>query len=303
LFNTPILLLIFNRPDTTELVFNEIRKQKPKYLYIAADGPRKNNTTDADLCEKSIAIATNIDWDCEVKTLLREENLGCGAAPAQAITWFFENVEQGIILEDDCIPNDSFFNYCETLLDKYKESPNLMMICGTSYQPEPLNEDTYYFSKYPHAWGWATWKRGWIKYNFKIDDIDQETITSVIENTFSTNRERKLWKRNLRMIIEGLDAWDYQWMYFIWKNDGLCITPWQNMISNIGFGPRATHTFDINSDQSNMIQHEIGEIKHPDFLAVNEKADKYERYHILMETDWVYYQNKFRSVLKRLIKP
>ena len=302
MLNTPILFLIFNRPDTTEKVFAEIRKQQPRYLFIAADGPRKNKPDDVVLSNKCKQIVSKIDWDCQVETLYQVNNLGCGFAPATAITWFFSKVEEGIILEDDCIPNDSFFKFCESLLIEHRNNINVMMICGTSYQPKPLNNDTYYFSKYPHAWGWATWKRAWANYNFKLDNESEETRALVIKNTFTNNRERSMWVGNIKMIINGLDAWDYQWMYWIWKNNGLCAVPWRNMISNIGFGVNATHTFDSNSNQSRMVQHKIEGIHHPKHIAVNTKADQYERHAILIGSNTAYYLSKLRQVLSRIAK-
>jgi hypothetical protein len=299
-FNTPILLLIFNRPGPTQSVFDKIREQRPKYLYIASDGPRGNHPADMELNKKCKDIVSDIDWDCQVKTLFRHENLGCGAAPASAISWFFEQVEAGIILEDDCLPNDSFFSYCEQLLEKYRDDKQVMMICGTSYQPVPLNTDTYYFSKYPHVWGWASWKRAWAQYNFKLDTENDHTRAAVINATFTDSHERRFWVANMKMIINGLDAWDYQWMYWIWKHQGVCITPWRNMISNIGFGKHATHTLDASSGQAAMPQYEISAIRHAAGIKVNKAADKYERYHILIDSNAKRYKNKLRSGLTRI---
>jgi hypothetical protein len=298
--NTPVLFLIFNRPETTQRVFNEIRRQQPKHLFIAADGPRDNQPNDAALCHQTRAIATNVDWDCEVKTLFRDQNLGCGAAPASAITWFFNQVDEGIILEDDCIPNTSFFTFCETLLEKYRNIPSVMMICGTSYQPQKRDAASYYFSSYPHAWGWATWKRAWANYNFSLSGESEETRAAVVKQSFALQRERQLWVRNFRLIINGLDAWDYQWMYWIWKNKGVCVVPWQNMISNIGFGSHATHTFDNASSQAAMKQHNIMQIIHPVHIAINKQADQYERFNILIEPNSAFYLKRIKAAANRI---
>ncbi len=300
MLNTPVLLLIFNRPDATERVFDEIRRQRPKYLYIAADGPRADHAGDEDLCRQCKAIVSAVDWECEVKTLFRDKNLGCGAAPASAITWFFEQVEEGIILEDDCLPNSSFFTFCETLLQKYRAVPEVMMICGTTYQPEPLNPNTYYFSRYPHVWGWATWRRAWAHYNFKLSGESEAERLSVIRQSFTNSRERKLWMHNMTHIINGLHAWDYQWMYWIWKNKGVCIVPWYNMVSNIGFGPQATHTFDAASVQARMKQHEISDIQHPGVITIHKKADSYERFNILIDPPAAYFFKRFRAAVNRI---
>jgi len=302
MFNKPILFLIFNRPETTKLVFEEIRKLKPKYLFIAADGPRTDHPNDLENCKESRNIVKSIDWDCNVKTLFRDKNLGCGLAPAEAITWFFDHVEEGIILEDDCLPNQSFFTFCEALLEKHRTNPKIMMICGTSYQTIPLDTNTYYYSKYAHVWGWATWKRAWSLYNFNLTNEVESERYRVIKKTFSNKRERKLWIYNLKLIDSKLDAWDYQWMYWIWKHEGLSIVPWQNMISNIGFGPKATHTLSVNSDQSRMHQHEIINIVHPKGIEYNIKADKYERYNILISPLIKYVAIKITAKMKRILK-
>ena len=159
MFNTPILFIIFNRPDTAKKVFKKIQKIEPKQLFIAADGPRKNKPEDVELCKQTREILNGINWDCELITLLREENVGCKKGPADAISWFFEHVEEGIILEDDCLPSDSFFPFCEELLEKYRYDTRIMHIGGSIQLPDYENPDSYYFSRLSHVWGWATWKR------------------------------------------------------------------------------------------------------------------------------------------------
>lgn len=301
MYETPILFIIFNRPAETQKVFDAIRKQKPKRFFIAADGPRVNHEEDITLCKATRVIINQIDWECEIKTLFSEINLGCGLAPATAITWFFEHVEYGIILEDDCVPNTSFFSYCTDLLEKYKSTQEIKMISGTSFQKKPLETDTYYFSKYPHVWGWATWRRVWKEYNFDLKQESEEERKLVIHKTFKNNQEQKMWFDNMNMIINGLDAWDYQFMYWMWKNDGICITPWKNLISNIGFGSQATHTQNANSNQSAMQQFDIEEIKHPTVIGVNRKADDLERYSILLEPQYKYVYNRIKSIFQKIL--
>jgi len=300
-FNTPILFIIFNRPKTTERVFTEIRKQKPKYLFIASDGPRDNNASDLDLCKQCRDIVAKIDWDCDVKTLFSAVNQGCKYAVSSAIAWFFTLVEAGIILEDDCLPNGSFFNFCETLLTKYKDDKQVMMISGTSYQKKPLNNNSYYFSKYVHIWGWATWKRAWALYDRDIKGFEND-VDPILKRNFNLTRERKQWLNNFNMIFNGLDTWDYQWMYCIWKNNGIAIIPWKNMISNIGFGPGATHTLSIGSSQSEMQRFELEKIIYPENIAVDKKADRLERYSIIIDRPFVYQKAKLFSNIKKILK-
>jgi len=151
----PVLLLIFNRPDTTQLVFNKIRKARPAELYIAADGPRKNQPDDPENCRKAREILRQVDWDCKISTLFREENLGCKIGVSSAIDWFFSEVEEGIILEDDCVPDQSFFQFCQELLARYRDDKRVMMISGDNFQFGRRRTDySYYFSQYVHIWGW-----------------------------------------------------------------------------------------------------------------------------------------------------
>lgn len=298
MFDTPILMITYNRPEHARAVFNAIKRVKPKRFFIAADGPK--NEYDNLKIEQSLAIINDIDWECELKTLIRKENLGCGKGPASAISWFFENVEEGIILEDDCLPNESFFDFCQKLLTTYRFSENVMMISGTSYQAEQMNENSYYFSKYVHVWGWATWRRAWKNYDYRLDGDDDQSRKAIISKTFSNPRERAMWRFNMDIIINGLDAWDYQWMYCIWKNDGLSIIPWKNMVSNIGFGQDATHTTDANSHQSNMKRHLLEKIYHPKEIKKNRTADQFERYSILIEPSLKYYKKRLASLLNRI---
>ena len=165
----PVLFLIFNRPETTIQVFSAIKKAQPNRLYIAADGPRPEYPDEVNHCKIARTIATNVDWDCEVKTLFRDQNLGCRLAVSQAIDWFFEQEPEGIILEDDCLPNQSFFWFCKELLEKYRNETRIMHIGGTNFQfGKNRTNYSYYFSRYAHIWGWASWRREWKYYDEKL---------------------------------------------------------------------------------------------------------------------------------------
>jgi hypothetical protein len=237
MFNTPILYLIFNRPDLVEVTFSAISSIKPKKLFIAADGPRLDNHLDASKCIVTRQyILSKIDWDCEVQTLFRDENLGCGKAVSYSITWFFSHVDEGIILEDDCCADPSFFTFCEDLLDRFRNNNNIFHINGTNHQfGIKRGFSDYYFSIYPHVWGWATWKRAWDQYDFNMRD-------------FELFKKDKIFKKYAQIslissVINGdVDTWDIQWVYSVFRNRGLVITPNVNLIKNIGFGENATHT-------------------------------------------------------------
>lgn len=238
-FETPVLFLIFNRPDLTEIVFKRIREVKPKFLFVAADGPRPNHPEDVEKCQKARETVLNlIDWDCELKTLFRDKNLGCGKAVSGAITWFFEHVEEGIILEDDCLPDLSFFGFCGELLGYYRKDDEVMHIGGTNWQlGKKRGNGSYYFSNLPHVWGWATWKRAWEKFSFH-SLTDNEATLIFKKRTFSA-----YWVNLADKIVrENINSWAYYWAFSIWRNQSKCIIPNWNLVKNIGFGHDATHT-------------------------------------------------------------
>ena len=277
MFNTPILFLIFNRPEITQRVFEEIKKQKPKYLFVAADGSRPYILEDIERCKLTRnLVIEGIDWDCEVKTLFRDENLGCGVAVSEAITWFFKNVEQGIILEDDCLPHFSFFEFCETLLDKYKEDENVYVISGNNFQDGiKRGNASYFFSNYSHIWGWASWRRAWNSYDFDLKQLDLFKKKKLIKKIDNRAVFKNYWFVILEKVAnKTIDTWDYQWMFAIWNNRGLTVLPNVNLISNIGFGKDATHTIEV-SPLAKMKTKDIGLIIHPKSIKVDKKADRY----------------------------
>lgn len=237
-----ILFLIFNRPDTTARVFEEIRRARPARLYVAADGPRAHREGEAERAAEARRIATAVDWPCEVQTLFREENLGCRRAVTAAISWFFEQEEEGVILEDDCLPDPSFFGYCAELLERYRHDERVMLIAGDFSTPFEFPADqSYVFSRFALLWGWACWRRSWRYYDF--EDFRTSDWSEVLA-TVSSNRTFREWRETLcRETAEGrIDTWDYVWTYNIWCQSGLTVVPRVNLISNIGFGADATHT-------------------------------------------------------------
>lgn len=273
MFETPILFIIFNRPETTETVFEQIKKIKPKYLYVAADGPRLDKEGETELCNKTRAIIKDINWSCEVKTLFREKNLGCGTAVSEAITWFFDNVEQGIILEDDCLPDLSFFIFCETLLEKYKDDERVSTIGATNYQLENNTDKSYYFSIYSHVWGWATWRRTWNLYNYTITDYKK----GIIDRNFKTQKERNYWHSifsNTKRITT-LNTWDYQLQYLNFKNNMISIISSVCLVKNIGHY-NGTHILEeVPSFHAKLRYGEIEEINYPKNAERDFKADLY----------------------------
>lgn len=278
MFNTPILFLIFNRLGTTQQVFEKIREIRPGYLYIAADGPREGNDDDRIKCENVRKyVLENVDWDCQVKTLFQEQNLGCGLNPATAITWFFEHVEEGIILEDDCVPSPSFFEYCANLLERYRNDERIYMISGSNFQDKSYGNASYFFSEYGIVWGWATWRRAWKKFDYSLASVSEGLFENKIKNVFSTDEQRNYCVNILKKLKSDFknDIWDYQWHIAIWLNNGITITPNKNLISNIGFNNEGTHTMHEINGVSNRKHESIVKIKHPGKIRVYKKADEY----------------------------
>jgi len=276
-FDIPILFIIFNRPLHTATTFEAIRVMRPARLFVAADGVREDHEGDAVNCPQCREIVQQIDWDCKVEYLFREKNLGCKHAVAGAITWFFEQVEMGIILEDDCLAEKGFFIFCETLLKHYAADENIMHIGGTNFQEHHnLLHQSYYFSRVPHVWGWASWSRAWTKYNMSIPDFSAGKLKKIFGDFHFPSVSFHYWKHVLTQVQQNkLDTWDYQWTYTIWKNKGLVITPEINMISNIGFDHTATHTTVAESPYANMPIFNMEHVSHPSAVTVDHKKDVY----------------------------
>jgi|UniRef100_A0A832AXC6 hypothetical protein len=231
---TAVLMLTFKRLSTTKEVFEQIKKTKPPRLYIASDGPRENIHEEAEKVNVvRDFVMSHIDWDCKVKTLFRDKNLGSMKAVSEAITWFFENEEKGIILEDDCVPSLSFFWFCEELLNKYKDNLDIWHIGGSNFQNGiKRGNGSYYFSALNHVWGWASWANRWKFYDVKLNSISDDSFI----NQYWSGNAFKYWSKIFWTIKNrGIDAWDYQWTFTMWFNKGLAILPNLNLITNIGF--------------------------------------------------------------------
>ena len=264
---TPVLFLIFNRPEEAIQVFAKIKEAQPKQLFIAADGPR-NKVGEKEKCEAARKIILeSIDWDCDVKTLFRTENLGCRRAVSGAINWFFEHVEMGIILEDDCVPDISFFYFCEALLIQYNTDKEIGSICGFNCQLGiSRTKYSYFFARIFSPTGWATWADRWQKYN-EITDTPEE---DVLNNPVIID-----WKNEIIKTFEGkIDSWAYRWQYTTRKNEFLCIYPDVNLITNIGFTNEATHTTNIRWFYKFIKYGSVSTIKHPPDKKICKDADR-----------------------------
>ena len=273
--NVPVLLLIFNRPNTTIKVFQKIVQAKHSKLYIAGDGPREGLAGEIEKVKKAREIVNKINWPCEIKTLFSEKNLGCKKGVSTAITWFFEQEERGIILEDDCVPHLDFFNYCENLLDYYSEDHRISVITGDNFQNGKLRGDaSYYFSKYNHCWGWASWRRAWDYYQGDINFWPEWSNSKAWFDHIPDKVERKYWQKIFNLVYKKkIDSWAYPWLASIWYKNGLTVTPNVNLVSNIGFGLDATHTHNENDKNSNMKTTSLKILKHPKVVKKDLEAD------------------------------
>lgn len=269
----PVLFIIFNRPKETSLVFDAIRAARPQKLFIAADGPRLGNQTDAELCTATRKIIGRIDWPCEVKTRFNSENLGCRKGVSSAISWFFENIDEGIILEDDCLPNESFFPYCAELLTKYRTNEKVMMISGSNYQEGvSRSEGSYYFSKLASIWGWATWKRAWHLFDSEMKGYREFRHKNGLRDVWDDPVFLEFYYQKLDSSSAGGNSWAFPWTYALFANQGLCICPNENLISNIGFGG-GTHIESTASAFSKAATIQLRELRHPSSLSPSREAD------------------------------
>ena len=303
MFQTPILFIIYNRPDVSMLAFDQIRKTQPKRLFIAADGAKE--AKDIELCEQTRSrVLQAIDWDCEVYKKFEEQNLGCGVGPSSAISWFFEHVDSGIILEDDLVPHDSFFDFCAVLLSRYAKDKRVYSITGVNWQNGLKRGDaSYFFSRYPGIWGWATWKDRWSDFNIDLQDLDEfissKKIRRVTRNPLEINYHLKTFKEADKGHI-----WDYQWKYTVFVNEGLCIVPNVNLVSNIGFGENGTHTKDPNHWRARQDTYEVQfPLVHPKAIRAHRKADYLTAQNIFFRKSlWRRVAHKLERTLKVLIR-
>lgn len=294
--DSPVLLITFNRPDTTQKVFDAIRKAKPQKLYIASDAPRSGNLEDERNCALVKEIVKQVDWDCEVYYRFADVNQGCGPGPYNAISWAFENEDRLIILEDDCVPAQPFFNYCEELLERYKNDSRIWIISGNQYTEEAVTTPhSYFFSRYGHSWGWATWKRCWAAMDMSMSKYPLIIEQDLYKATFRTKEEAAFFQKTIDRIYydEELKShiWDFQFGFAITSNGGLCIVPKKNLVTNIGY--LGTHSEIKNQFHDRPVDEKFKIISHPDFILCDVNYDAYHFKH-----HW----NRKTPLLKRIIR-
>ncbi len=273
---TPVALILFNRPDCTARVFEAIAAARPAKLFLIADGPRAGHPTDGERCRETREVVRRVDWDCEVRTNFSDVNLGCKYRPETGIDWIFEQVEEAIILEDDCLPHPTFFRFCEELLARYREDERVMMIGGYNFFGRTAAAtQSYHFSYLGSTWGWATWRRAWRLNDPELRLWPQAVESRLIENLFPDPVHARFWHDVFARVLDGRlrDAWDYQWQLACWMNSGFRLIPERSLVSNIGFGKDATHTFGENPFE-NAAEEMVFPLKHPAFAARDFELDR-----------------------------
>src|SRR5580765_3659877 len=249
-FGTPVALFVFNRPDTTRRVFDAIASARPGRLLLIADGPRPGKSGEEKACRSVREIISRVDWPCEVSTNFADENLGCQERVVSGLNWVFSLVEEAIILEDDCLPDSSFFPFCKELLERYRGDSRVSYISGVNLVGKHQNtDDSYFFSEIGGIWGWATWRSEWQRYDRNLKDWPHLRKKNMLSEIFGQSKAVAYWTSIFDAMHEnrGPNTWDYQWLYTGLKNHSLAVVPSVNLITNIGFGPEATHTIDADT--------------------------------------------------------
>ena len=293
---SPVLFLIFNRPEITQQVFSAIRKAKPPRLYVAADGPRSDYPNEDEKCEHSRKIATNVDWDCEVKTLFRDQNIGCRLAVGQAIYWFFEQEPEGIILEDDCLPSQSFFWFCQEMLEYFRNDKAVGVICGFySNELEYKPSASFFFSRYLRVWGWAGWRRSNEGYDSNINLLIEKQNTWKKDIFSHTDIFlKRYWQDMFEEVGSGkIDTWDIQLQYLLWQKKQQVIVSSKNLVQNIGWAQGAhpltkDHNHELATSEINF------PLTTPDMTERDTRADQV--------IEKISYQITIFSFLKKLLR-
>jgi hypothetical protein len=274
---TPIVFLIFSRPDTTARVFEAIREAKPPRLLVVADGPRADRPGEAERCAATRAIIEGVDWECEVSTNYSDVNLGLKERVSSGLTWAFQAVDEAIILEDDCVPHPTFFRYCEEMLERYRDDQRVMTISGDNFQfGRRRTDESYYFSRYPHCWGWATWRRAWQQYDGAMSIWPRLRDGGWLKDLLGTRQAVSYWRGIFDAVYEKrINSWAYRWTLTCWAQSGLTVLPNVNLVSNVGFMEAATNTTD-ESYLANIPAEALSfPLRHPSFMIRDAEADAF----------------------------
>jgi hypothetical protein len=298
-----VAFFVFNRPDVTRLAFEAIRGARPSRLLLVADGPRTTHATDEARCATVRTIVSDVDWPCEVLTEFAEQNLGCRRRMASGIDWVFANVEDAVILEDDCLPSPEFFTFTSELLERYRDEPSVMHISGSrlthpSYRPEY----SYYFSRKFNIWGWATWRRAWCFYDRDLQAWPEFRDNGWPEALSGNPAEAAGIRGALDAVYNGrMDTWDWQWFFTCWCRGGLSVDPAVNLVSNVGFGHAdATHTTRKTRDANRQLE-KLGPLRHPPFLVRDLRSDQADLRAYRWERKIEQFRTRCHSLSQRIV--
>jgi len=275
--STPVVFVIFNRPATAERVFAAIARARPPRLLVVADGPRPDHPEDVPNCRASRSIIERVDWDCDVLTQFAPTNMGSTFRVPTGLDWAFEREEQVIILEDDCLPHPSFFRFCEELLDRYRNDERVAQIGGSNLQfGRNRTPESYYFSRFTHIGGWATWRRAWRRYDVSLASWPSVRSSAWLHQVLRNAGQERYWRRIFDRVAAGKqDGWDYQWTYACWHTKALSAVPNVNLVSNIGYGHMASHT-PLRSPLANVPTEALDfPLRHPDAVVPYAAADAF----------------------------
>jgi len=276
---TPVVFLVFNRPQHTARVFEAIRRARPPKLLIVADGPRASRPGEDSLCAEVRQICQSVDWPCEVITHFAESNMGCRNRVSSGLKWAFEQVEEAIVLEDDCLPSQSFFQFCQELLTKHRHDDGVGLISGSCFLPDGYNRtfSNYFFTRYPQIWGWASWRRAMQHYDVSMSKWSEINSQGWLEDFFQNDPALVAYWRSIFLQVANaqIDTWDYQLTLSMWLRGMISICPARNLISNIGFGPEATHTTSTGPRANTPVHDMTFPLIAPSTITVDALADEF----------------------------
>jgi hypothetical protein len=291
---TPVALFIFNRPQTTAAVFEVIRRVRPPVLLVVADGPRPAHASDDADCAAARAIIDRVDWQCDVRVDYADINLGLKRRVESGMQWIFSQFDEAILLEDDCVPEISFFRFCEVLLDRYRGDERVLSVSGNNFQfGHRRGETSYYFSRHGHIWGWATWRRAWLQYDPEMRDWPAARNEGWLDSLFPSRYARQYWSYIFESNYRSKENWDYAWNFSYWRHGGVHVLPNVNLVSNHGFGAHATHTRQVDSRFAFLLTEPMSfPLLHPRSVAVDDDADAF--------TEEIMYSGTLKQAFERL---
>jgi hypothetical protein len=274
---SPVALFVFNRPESTARVFDAIRAARPPVLLVVADGPRDGRADDRAACAATRALIDGADWPCDIRREFAAANMGCRSRLASGLTWVFGQVPEAIILEDDCVPDQTFFPFCDELLERYRDDRRVAQVSGANNQKgRNRGPHSYFFSRYNGVWGWASWRRAFELYDPGISRWPELRDSDWLTRMLGNRAQVEYWTRIFQDTYDGrIDTWDYQWVFAAWVHDMLSVVPNRNLVRNIGFGAGATHTRGQDTFANDRLEAIAFPLDHPPRVARDARADRF----------------------------